>query len=399
MNYVRPSLAHYRFAQVAAWFVSTFIFRRKILRNEIKGVSGPFVVIANHGSALDFTNLIGTTRRPMTFVISKSIFSTLPIKGYIQKMGMIPKQQFQTSVRDMKQMKAVIDHGQPLVIYPAGLMCEDGLSTPIPPATYKFLKWLGADVYVARSTGTYFVAPKWAKGYHPGRTYMDIYRIFSKEALATMPVEAIREKADEALRFDAYREQEEHMVKYRHGDRVEGLDNVLYMCPNCHTEFSIEVRNGNTLCCRSCGYEAVSDAYGFLHDQAGTDHGLRYVSDWSQLIYSRLRQRIAQGQELSLSAHTAIHMVNEKKKKFVDVGHGTVTLTQDGFTITGHIHGSPTELTIPIANLPTLPFKPGRHFEIQHGSTIYRCVLEDGKLAMKFINMIKIFYALSRKRE
>ncbi len=397
MNYIRPSLFHYRFAQVAAWFVSTFIFRQKLLRNEIKGVSGPFVVIANHGAALDFTNLIGATRRPMTFVISKSIFSTLPIKGYIQKMGMIPKQQFQTSVKDMKQMKAVIDHGQPLVIYPAGLMCEDGLSTPIPSATYKFLKWLGADVYVARSAGTYFVTPKWTKGFRPGRTYMDIYRLFTKEELATMPVDAIRQKADHALHFDAYREQASHRVKYRHGDQIAGLENVLYMCPHCNTEFSMEVRNGNTLCCRACGYAAVSDVYGFLHDPKGADQALPYVSDWSKMIYTRLRERIAQGQEQCLSAPTAIHMVDERKKKFVNVGHGTVRLTQAGFTITGHIHETPVELTIPIASLPTLPFKPGRHFEIQHGSDIYRCVLEDGKLTMKFINMIKVFYALSRE--
>jgi hypothetical protein len=51
----------------------------------------------------------------------------------------------------MKKMKAVVEAGQPLAIYPAGLMCEDGLSTPIPKATYKFLKWMNVDVYMART--------------------------------------------------------------------------------------------------------------------------------------------------------------------------------------------------------------------------------------------------------
>ena len=31
---------------------------------------------------------------------------------------------------------------------------------------------------------------------------------------------------------------------------------------------------------------------------------------------------------------------------------------------------------------------------IQNGKDIYRCVLEDGRLAMKFINMVKIYYEL-----
>ena len=46
----------------------------------------------------------------------------------------------------------------------------------------------------------------------------------------------------------------------------------------------------------------------------------------------------------------------------------------------------------------TLPFTPGKHLEVQNGNDIYRCVLEDGRLAMKFINMIKIFFDLSREQ-
>ena len=108
MKYIKPSKIHYRIAQVASWFVATFVFKRKILRNEIKGKNGAFVVIANHEAALDFVNLIGLTSRPMSFVISNSFYSTLPIKNFMSKMGVIPKQQFQTSVKDMKRIKAAI---------------------------------------------------------------------------------------------------------------------------------------------------------------------------------------------------------------------------------------------------------------------------------------------------
>jgi len=181
--YKKPNLFFYRLAQVASNIVAKLIFKRSFLRNELKGKKGPYIVIANHEAALDFVNLIGATSQRMSFVISNSFYNTLPIKKIFDKIGVIPKQQFQTSVRDLKMMKAVIDAGQPLVIYPAGLMCEDGLSTPIPSATYKFLKMMKTDIYVARTTGTYFVTPKWAKGIRPGRTYMDIYKLFSKEEL------------------------------------------------------------------------------------------------------------------------------------------------------------------------------------------------------------------------
>ena len=352
------------------------------------------MVIANHEAALDFVNLIGTTKRPMTFVISNSFFSTLPIKGFLAKMGVIPKQQFQTTADDLKRIKTVINNGQPVVIYPAGLMCEDGLSTPIPAATYKFLKWLDADVYVARSIGTYFVMPKWAKSLRPGRTYIDIYKLFSREELAASNVAAIKEKTDEAILFDAYREQESCLSLYKNAENVSGLENVLYQCPHCAAEFSIEVIDGNTLRCKECGFAHVSDEYAFLHPASETGTEFRYVSDWSRFIYDDLKRRILAGEEADLSAETRIHMIDHAKHKFVDVGHGTVTLTADAFLLHGQIRGESVHISIPIGGIPTLPFSPGKHFEIQHGQDIYRCVLAEGKLVMKFINLVKIYFAI-----
>lgn len=393
MHYHKPCKFHYRIAQAVCWLVSKIIFRNKVLRNEIKGVSGPYVVIANHQCAYDFVNLIGATSRPMSFVISNSFYNSLPIRGFLNKMGVIPKQQFQTTVMDMKNMKAVTDNGQPLVIYPAGLMCEDGLSTPIPAATYKFLKWLGVDVYVARSYGSYFVMPKWSKGMRPGRTTIDIYKLFSREDLAQMSVDAIKAATCDALLFDAYREQEQNLQVYRHGDSVEGLQNVLYRCPNCGEEFTITAPDSHTLACTACGYSQHSDKYGFLHNDGHGPH-IRYVCDWSHLIFDDLKDRLRREPDFAITAETQIHALCPDKPKFVPAGQGTLTVRADGITLTGTLHGQPLEVSLPVGAIPTLPFSPGRYLELQHGSNIYRCVLSDGRLVMKCINMVKIFYEL-----
>ena len=395
MHYKKPNLLCYRITQIAAWFVSTFIFRRKIIRNEIKGKRGPFVVIANHQAALDFVNLIGANRRPMSFVISNSFYNTLPVKGIIDALGMIPKQQFQTTVRDMKRMKAVIDRGEPIVIYPAGLMCEDGLSTPIPAATYKFLKWLDADIYVAKTEGTYFAMPKWTSGFRPGRTYLDIYKLFTREELQDLTVAQVKQKADEALLFDAYREQENHPVKYSRGNDLRGLENVLYQCPHCQAEFTVENVDNDRLRCSACGYEQQSDEYGFLHKASAKGQEIRYVSDWSRLIYHRLKEKILGGELESLTAETAIHMIDYDQKKFFEVGRGTLRADSRNILIEGTVRGNAVTLTVPIAGTPTLPFKPGKYLEVQQGPDIYRCVLADGRLVMKFINMVKIFHELT----
>lgn len=396
MHYQKPNLFCYRLAQIVSNIVARFIFKRKVLRNEIKDAKGPYLVIANHQAAYDFVNLIGITKRPMSFVISNSFYQSLPIRGFLDKLGVIPKQQFQTSVNDMKKIKATIDAGEPVVIYPAGLMCEDGLSTPIPAATYKLFQWLGVDVYMAKVSGTYFAMPKWSKGFRSGRTNIEVYKLFSKEELAEMSKEEIREKADQALLFDAYREQEQLMVKYKKGDCLKGLENVLYTCPNCNSEFTIAVENQNTLRCSCCEYSQVSDEYGFLHKNGNVGEEIRYISDWSKYIFQRVKERMASGEDRSLSSKTDIYMVDPKKKKFVKAGQGTVTLDGENFLIEGVLQEEPVSLTVPATGFPSLPFSPGKYIEIQSGKTIYRCVLKDGRLAMKFINMVKAGYELKR---
>ena len=397
MTYNKPNRFCYNIARAVSFIVSKLIFKRKILRNEIRNVKGPFVVVANHETALDFVNLIGLCRRPMSFVISKSFFSSLPITGFMSKMGVIPKQQFQTSVSDLKKMKNVIDSGSPLVIYPAGLMCEDGVSTPIPSATYKFLKWIGADIYVARTSGTYFVMPKWAKGIRAGRTYMDVYKLFSKEEIANMPLLEVEEKTKEALLYDAYREQEKLGALYKNNDDIRGLENVLYMCPKCKSEFKMSIKESSVIACSECGYSQKSDKFGFLLAQ-GDNREIRYVSDWSREKYDSIKERVINGEETAISDQTEFKMVDNKKHRFVSVGCGTVTLDKNGFYIEGTVNGEQINKKISIANVPSLPFSPGKYFEIQDGADIYRCVLENGKLVMKFINILKIFFELDNEK-
>ncbi len=388
--YKVPNFIAYTATRFAGFLMATFVFRRKIVRNELRGFKGPCVVIANHECALDFVNLIGVTARRMTFVFSKSFFGTLPLRRVVNSLYTIPKQQFQPDIGAIRRMKDTVKSGGILAIYPAGMMSENGLSTPIPPATYGFLRWLGVDVFVARTTGAYFTLPKWGKGFRPGRTFMDVYRLLPAEDLQRMTDDEIRAKVDGAMLFNEYKEQEEKAVVHKHGDEVEGLQNVLYQCPDCEKEFSISVKDAHTLVCDACGYEARMDKYGFLNTRG--KRNFRYVSEWSGAIYRRLKDRMDKRMETALTSATDIMTINEKTHRFEKVGEGVLTLTEDAFTLEGKIGEEPLCLTVPIAMVPAFPFSPGKHIELQDGNDIYRCRLADGKLAMKFETMLRIFF-------
>ena len=396
MRYRKPNRFVYRFAQAVSWLASVIVFRLKVIRNDIKDKDGPFLVIANHQCALDYVNLIRATKRPMSFVLSKSFYNSLPVTFLFKQLGVIPKQQFQTSVADMKNMKAVVEAGEPLVIYPAGLMCEDGLSTPIPKATYKFLKWMNVDVYMARTEGSYFVMPKWSKKLRPGRTTMEISLLFSKEELAKLSIEEIRERTNEVLLYDAYRDQEENRFLYANGQDIRGLENVLYVCPNCGKEYTMQVEGTSVITCTACGFRQEMDALGFFHN-ADQEKEIRYVSDWSRMIQRRMKERLIADDTMQMEQEVLFRMVDHEKHKMVDVGSGSVTLKRGTITLKGTIHGEKTCLEVPIIGIPALPFSPGKHLEVQHGEDIYRCVFQNGRPVMKFIHMIKSLYEIEQE--
>ncbi len=377
----KPSKLVYRFVQAISIVVSKLIFRCKTLRNEIKGRKGPFVVIANHTCALDFVNLIGKNHIPMTFVISNTFYNTLPVRWFMDRLSLIPKQQFHTVLSDLYKMKSVIKKGEILVIYPAGLMCEDGQSTPLPASTYDFLRWLKADIYMARSEGQYFTMPKWGKGLRPGKTHIDIFKIFDKDELESISAEEFQARTDAVLLFDSYAEQEVLLNKHAGGNRVEGLQNVLYQCPHCKSEFSIKVKGKSSLYCEECGFEQTMDKYGFFHADKGEE--ICHVSEWARIIYNNLKESSEREMSLECEFKTLI----DGKRGFFSVGYGTVSLTAEGITLSGDLNEH-----ISTDNFVSLPFSPGNYFELQHGDHTWRCYPKDAKQVMKFVNLIKIRY-------
>lgn len=381
-NYKKPNLfVYYGIFRVGSWFYSKFKLNLKVVRNETKKHKGPFVVISNHESVIDFMTL-GSTMKRSHFVISSSFYNTSPIKGLMKTVRIIPKQQFQTSPADLKKMKNVIDNNMPLVIFPAGMMPEHGASTPIPESTVKFLKWLKTDIYVANIKGTYLSKPKWSNIRRKGKTYLDIYKLYSKEELANLSNEELTVKVNEVLNFDAYENQENLMIKYKNVDNLEGLENVLYKCPKCNSEFKMKTTN-NIMECLECGNKVKGDEYGFIHPVTEEDHYYRHPSKWANKIREELLNEIKENPSFTMETSCKVHII--KGKKYEYVGDAVVKLDLENITIKGVLEGKDFQLTVPSYQYITIPFKPGSCFEVQDKDISYRLYIENGKEVTKWV--------------
>lgn len=396
----KPNRIVYFLFRSISRFVSKFIFNLTFKRNEIKNLKGPFVVIANHESFIDFINLVVSNNHRMTFVVSYSFFNSMKIHPLIKACGTIPKQQFQTSITDLKNMKHIIDDNRPLVIYPAGLMPDNGISTFIPKGTGKLLKWLNCDIYFAKTEGSYLTNPKWGKcGFRKGEITLDIYKILSKENLEAYDTDSLQRMIEQKLFFDSYKEQENNMIEYKKGDNIIGLENVLFKCLKCNKEFTHKIINKNQMVCCNCNNMAVADKFGFLHKVEDDDIVLKHISDWALKLENDIYQEILNNDNYEIKDHAKIQMINFKKHQFKDAGQCDISLSKEGFKLNGTLNNEKFNKIISTKEFNILPFKPGKYFEIQYGKDIYRILLDNPTHTNKWILVLKSFYKIHHKEK
>ena len=243
IKYKKPNALVYKLYYLACRFICKHKFNLKYLRNETKNVKGPFVVIANHEASIDFMSVTAAVNQTMHFVISNSFYESLSIQPLLKSAGVLPKNQFSTTIEDMRKMKLCLDNGTSLAMFPAGLMSANGKTTPIPKSTGKTLKWFDKDVYVAKSSGSYLTCPKWSDVNRKGQITIDVYKLFTKEQLREMDEKAVQQEIEKHLYYSAYDNQLNNMIPYKNGNNIEGIQNVLYKCPNCNEEFSMKAKN------------------------------------------------------------------------------------------------------------------------------------------------------------
>lgn len=398
-SYREPNGFVFAIAKLISKFLCKFVYNVKVVRNDLKGKTGRYVIIANHESVIDVLPAYTVVPPKTHFVVSKAMMQSMPIAPLMEMCGAIGKNQFQTSALDMRRMKSVLDHNEPLMLYPAGLMTESGTSTPIPEATAKVLKWFKTDIYVSRVNGTYLTNPKWAKVKRRGQITIELYKLASCEEFAALSDEEAAKLVEEHLSFDAYRHNERKKVYYKNGDNVEGLEYVLYKCPICEQEFTITARGKNKLHCHSCGYTVKSDNYGILSLMDGGEPKFKYPSDWHAYIEESVYEFVKEHPNFYYETNAEIHTINEKKHRYETIGQGKISFDFNKFVMNGIVRGQAFTEEIPTSAFPILPFRPGAYFEIQHGEHIYRIIPDNPEIVMKWIFTLKATFRLKHEEK
>ena len=318
-------------------------------------VQAPYILLANHESFADFNYIsrLSHPRNPSYLV--NELDCTRPILEHLAKGGgFVSKRLFTPDMHSAMGILRMIRRGYPVVIFPEGRLSPDGRSNPIVEGA-SFYRKLKVDLVLVRITGAYFSKPKWRKRKYQTNINLKVARVMKKEELANMT----NLEVEEAIRNTLYTDANETLLDtYPQADKAEGLEGLLYRCPDCGELYSTRGR-GNTFFCTKCGARHIlSDRYLF------EDNGkLSSIADFYDAIKA-LEALDLDVFELKTKVHTKIFGENGGPIRWEN---GECSLNCRQFCY----HSDKEDFTIPTEELSALAYSCNEEFELYHNNELH----------------------------
>jgi len=244
-----------------------------------KDLPDNYIVVANHLTNWD-SLFVGTAfKKQMYFVASEHMArqKNFPIIDAI--MHPIIRRKGTTAISTVKDVIKVTRKGGNVALFPEGDRCWDGITCPIMPATGKMIKSAKCGLVTYRIEGGYFLNPRWSMTLRKGFVTGKMGKVYTKEEIAAMTADEVNEVIARDLFEDAYIRQEEKSSPYKGEKLAEGMENLLFYCPECG-KMDTFTSHEDTVTCQECGHSFKMDEYGML--EGGRFSTIRDYSLWQK---------------------------------------------------------------------------------------------------------------------
>ena len=373
----RPSVRFFR--SVIRLYINAFV-KREILFDK-NDLPEQFVLVCNHPSGLDNLYAVDALfpAHYINFIANRYYFFNRTLGKWLIKIGCIPKSIFTSDMESIKNCMRIVKAGGNLGIMADVRLSMYGQTEEVPSTTAKFLQKLGLPVYVMRFDGSYMCNPKWGKGLRKGVVEINCFKLFDADELAAASANEVDEKMRQAIYYDDFEWiKTRPELTYKSRRMAEGLEHILYKCPHCGKEFTLRSKR-DKLFCRSCGYTVTLDnRYNFVAQQ-GQPLYYENLRDWFKSQKAEIGQQIL-APDYALTSHVKLKKRNfEGRKSLRDVGEGTCTLSHDGLSYVGTMHGQHTELHWDASEIYALRYSKDKGFQYYTGND-YFCFSPDNPL-------------------
>ena len=329
---IKPTL----FFRILIMLLSVFSiprgFKYRKIGMEKLGKKEPCIILMNHSSFVDF-KIAASILFPRAFNIICTSDGFVGKAWLMRLIGCIPTQKFVTDlslVKDIlytaKQLKSSI------LMYPEASYSFDGTATTLPESLGYLVKKLGIPLVMIRTYGAFSRDPLYnGLQIRKVKVSADLKYVLSPEDIEKMSSDEINQAINDEFSFDNFKWQQENKIKISEPFRADHLNRVLYKCPHCMAEGSMEGK-GIHLTCHACGKKYELDEYGYMRALSGETE-FEHIPDWYAWQRECVRRELSD-ETYHLKSEVEIGILINSKCIYM-VGDGILTHTKEGFHLTG----------------------------------------------------------------
>ncbi len=300
----------------------------------------PVLYLMNHSSFIDL-EIASALIYPKPYHIVCTSDGFVGKDGLMRRIGCIPTNKFVTDVVLVRDIAHALHNLKSSVLmYPEASYSFDGTTTPLPDTIGKCIKVMNVPVVMISTKGAFHRDPLYnCLQVRDVKISAHMELIIPKEDIAYMTADDIQKIIEKNFTYDHFKWQKENNVKIAESFRADGLNRILYKCPQCLHEGKMKGM-GTTLTCGNCGVEYTLNEYGYLECKDSlvpTTHSHKFdfshIPDWYAWERYEVRKELESG-TYSLDIPVKICMMVNTDSIY-EVGTGRLSHDTTGFHLTG----------------------------------------------------------------
>ena len=345
-----------------------------------KGLPENYIVISNHTTDFDMLMVAASFPRQMYFVASEHITRWGLLSKFIQyAFQPIIRPKGTSAAATVMEMVRKARRGENVCLFAEGMRSWDGVTCHIVPSTGKLLRTAGCGLVTYKIVGGYFASPMWGgASIRRGYLHGEPVHVYTAEQLKAMTPAQIQQAIETDLYEDAYARQLQDPKPYKGKNLAKGLENLLYICPECGTYDAFE-SGGNTVKCTHCGLRFTYNDYGMLEQAPFST-----VYEFARWQNTRLEADVHSGAVYE-AAHARLCALEDGEE--ILVAEGRLQMSGEMLCC--------GEWEIPMEKITDLAMHGQRAIVFTAEKRYYELIPEKGSNALKFFR----YYGVNKQKE
>ena len=349
---------------------------------QLLALQPPFLVIGNHAHTMDSFIVSSASPVHIRWVAGAYLFKLFGLRPMLERwIGAISKQQGRSDLFTIRAIGDALKQGDIVGLFPEGTRTWDGEPVGFDQAIAKLVRIFKVPVVVFHLEGFYGLKPRWADKKRKGKVYLRVFPPIMPDSIREMSVQELHERLLADIGFSYRTWQEKNQLPYVSKRAAEGIEQVLYLCPQCKQASTI-VSKGITITCTHCHYSASLDPYDKLHTTQGTHHfdDIAYWHAWE-------RQYIATPDASSLGFppdRGVLLQTGDEKKLITLEKRFTLQMERTGMRIKSN---AGKDLFLAFENIQSMIINAKNTVELYHDNTLYRIRIFKRGCILKYVEM------------